>query len=80
MTDWIKEQRAGPFSLNSNQPTSNVFIADFIELNDFEFPRTVIALNDKLFIELNESNNESDNIHNENDKISNEKSNNIINS
>lgn len=44
-------QRPGPFSLNANQPTSNVFIADFIELNDFQFCRTVIELNEKIFNE-----------------------------
>lgn len=52
LTDWIKVQRPGPFSLNANQPTSNVFIADFIELKNFQFCRTVIALNEKI---LNES-------------------------
>lgn len=64
LTDWIKVQRPGPFSLNANQPTSNVFIADFIELKNFQFCRTVIALNDKIFNELttkSESNPVSDN-------------------
>lgn len=45
-------QRPGPFELNGNQPTSNVFIADFVELNNFQFCRTVIELNDKIFKEL----------------------------
>lgn len=64
LTDWIKVQRPGPFSLNANQPTSNVFIADFIELKNFQFCRTVIALNDKIFNEStikSESNPISDN-------------------
>ncbi|XP_055297283.1 PI-PLC X domain-containing protein 3 isoform X3 [Sitodiplosis mosellana] len=52
LTDWIKVQRPGPFSLNANQPTSNVFIADFIELKNFQFCRTVIALNGKIFNDL----------------------------
>lgn len=52
MTDWIKVQHTGPFSLNGNQPTSNVFIADFIELKNFQFSRAVISLNEKLFKEL----------------------------
>lgn len=51
LTDWIKVQRPGPFSLNANHPTSNVFIADFIELKNFQFCRTVIALNDKILPE-----------------------------
>lgn len=41
-------QCPGPFALNANQPTSNVFIADFIELNNFQFCRTVIDLNNKI--------------------------------
>lgn len=52
MTGWIRGQRTGPFSLNGNQPTSNVFIADFIELKNSQFPRAVISLNEKLFREL----------------------------
>lgn len=55
MNDWIKEQRPGPFILNRNQPTSNVFIADFIELENFQFCYTVIALNAKIFKELRKS-------------------------
>lgn len=51
LIDWIKAQRPGPFELNANQPTSNVFIADFIELNNAQFCRTVIELNDKIFSE-----------------------------
>lgn len=51
MTDWIKNQKAGPFS-NEDQPTSNVFIADFIELKNFQFCRTVIGLNAKIFNDL----------------------------
>lgn len=63
MTDWIKVQQPGPFSINENQPTSNVFIADFIELNNFQFSRTVIALNEKIFKELIKIEcNKSDNI------------------
>lgn len=52
LIDWIKQQRPGPFS--SNAPTCNVFIADFIELNNFEFCRVVVDLNYK--IALNECN------------------------
>lgn len=52
LIDWIKVQRPGPFAMNGNKPTSNVFIADFVELNNFQFCRTVIELNDKIFKEL----------------------------
>lgn len=52
LIDWLKVQKPGPFELNGNQPTSNVFIADFVELNNFQFCRTVIELNDKIFKEL----------------------------
>lgn len=52
MLNWIAAQRSGPFELNGNHPTSNVFIADFVELNNFQFCRTVIELNDKIFTEL----------------------------
>lgn len=59
-------QRPGPFLLNTNQPTSNVFIADFIELNDFQFCRTVIELNEKIFnkstIAERDKNNDNDDI------------------
>lgn len=84
MTDWIKVQRAGPFSLNSNHPTSNVFIADFIELNDFEFPRTIITLNDKLFNELSEctecdKKSDEDNLHKNDELIENDKDSKEIN-
>lgn len=56
LIDWIKSQRAGPFSLDANQPTSNVFIADFIELNNFEFCRTVVGLNDRIVLPISECN------------------------
>lgn len=52
LNDWISVQRSGPFELNGNRPTSNVFIADFVELNNFQFCRTVIGLNDKILTEL----------------------------
>lgn len=52
LTDWIKVQCPGPFEFNGNQPTCNVFIADFIELNNFEFSRTVVELNSKILLEL----------------------------
>lgn len=45
--EWIRKQTPGRFSAG-DQPTSNVFIADFVELNDFEFSKIVIGLNKKL--------------------------------
>lgn len=65
-------QRPGPFELNANQPTTNVFIADFIELNNSQFCRTVIELNDKIFKELqcecsSDKNNDKDDYGNENE-------------
>lgn len=66
LTKWIELQKPGPFSLNADQPTSNVFIADFIELNDFAFCRTVIELNNKIFNESTiterDSNGNNDNL------------------
>lgn len=47
--DWIRDQTPGPFNkLGDARPTSNVFIADFVELNDYEFCKIVIGLNKKL--------------------------------
>lgn len=67
LADWIAQQRPGPFS--SNTPTCNVFIADFIELNNFEFSRVVVQLNYK--ISMNECNSIDDNC-NSDDEIDNE--------
>ena len=40
---WISKQRCGKFNQNE-QPTANVFIADFISSNP-DFCKTVIGLN-----------------------------------
>lgn len=71
LIDWIKVQQPGPFDLNANQPTTNVFIADFIELNNFEFCRTVVELNNKIFKELlcKCSSDKNSNKYNENDNV-----------
>lgn len=58
MFDWIAAQRPGVF-VGLQTPTSNVFIADFVDLNDNEFCKLIIGLNTKLFsefvdVELNE--------------------------
>lgn len=48
LINWIKEQRVGPFTSNCEQPTFNVFLADFIDLKNSEFCRTVIQLNSQI--------------------------------
>lgn len=48
LINWIKEQRVGPFTSNCDQPTFNVFLADFIDLKSSEFCRTVIQLNSQI--------------------------------
>lgn len=48
LIDWIEQQRPGAF--NDTKPTCNVFIADFIELNNFEFSRVVVQLNYKILL------------------------------
>lgn len=45
--DWIKTQEPGQFQ-RGQKPTSNVFIADFIDLKDSEFCKIVVSLNEKL--------------------------------
>lgn len=48
LVDWIESQSPGLPS--SDTPKCNVFIADFIELNNFQFSRIVVELNKKLLI------------------------------
>lgn len=45
--DWIKTRAPGKF-VEGESPTSNVFIADFVDLKDSEFCRIVVNLNAKL--------------------------------
>lgn len=45
--EWIKAQQPGPFR-TGEKPTTNVFIADFIDLRETEFSKIVISLNKKL--------------------------------
>lgn len=45
--DWIRTQKPGPFKIG-DKPTSNVFIADFVDLDEYEFCKIVIGLNEKL--------------------------------
>lgn len=41
MTDWIRTRKTGP----SDWPGHNIFIADFVSLNDYQFVRAVLSLN-----------------------------------
>lgn len=52
--DWIRTQRPGVFQ-RGEAPTCNVFIADFIDLNNYEFCRIVVELNWKLVTTVAES-------------------------
>lgn len=44
---FLELQKPGPFNKNES-PNSNVFLADFVDLNDNDFIKTVIDLNVKL--------------------------------
>lgn len=46
---WIMTQKPGKFE-QGEKPTSNVFIADFVDLNDNEFCKIVVDLNQQLLI------------------------------
>lgn len=46
--DWLRAQQPGPYTPGSDAATVNVLIADFVELNDGEFCKSVVALNRKL--------------------------------
>lgn len=47
LLDWIKEQTPGEFSLG-DKPKSNIFLADFVDIRDNNFARTVVSLNSKI--------------------------------
>lgn len=47
MLGWIKEQQPGKFG-KGEKPTSNVFLADFIDIRDSNFSKIVIDLNMKI--------------------------------
>lgn len=47
LADWIKTQNPGRFR-DGDKPTSNVFLADFVDIRDNNFCRIVIDLNMKL--------------------------------
>lgn len=47
LTDWIKEQTPGRFR-EGEKPTSNVFLADFIDIRNNNFAKIVVDLNMKL--------------------------------
>jgi hypothetical protein len=47
MENWIKNQTPGRFGIGE-RPTSNVFLADFVDIRDNNFTRIVVDLNMKL--------------------------------
>lgn len=51
--DWVRARTPGKFERGA-RPTSNVFIADFVELKDCEFCKIVVNLNQKLMTTENE--------------------------
>lgn len=55
LINWVKDQSPGRFE-EGEKPRSNVFIADFVDLNNNNFSKSVIDLNLKLvMLEENES-------------------------
>ncbi|XP_055641379.1 PI-PLC X domain-containing protein 3 [Toxorhynchites rutilus septentrionalis] len=53
MIDWIKLQTPGPFTVDE-KPRSNVFLADFIDIENSNFCKVVVGLNKKI-LEQNSS-------------------------
>lgn len=49
MTQWIVTRKCGP----DNWPGHNVFIADFVSLNDYQFVKAVLSLNGILLQSFN---------------------------
>lgn len=47
MSSWISDQKVGPF-YPDGLPNRNVFIADFVDINDNQFCKIVVDLNHKL--------------------------------
>lgn len=48
--EWIEIQRPGSFETKDDQPTVNVFIADFVEIYNHKFCKIVVNLNEKLLV------------------------------
>ncbi|XP_055592727.1 PI-PLC X domain-containing protein 3 [Uranotaenia lowii] len=47
LLDWVKAQVPGPFGAD-DKPKCNVFLADFIDIQDNNFCKTVVSLNKKI--------------------------------
>ncbi|EDS32336.1 glycosylphosphatidylinositol-specific phospholipase C [Culex quinquefasciatus] len=47
LMDWIRQQVPGPFGPDE-KPKSNVFLADFVDIQDSNFCRVVVELNKKI--------------------------------
>lgn len=47
MTQWIRTRRSGP----DEWPGHNIFIADFVNLNEYQFVRAVLSLNGLLLLQ-----------------------------
>ncbi|KXJ75575.1 PI-PLC X domain-containing protein 3 [Aedes albopictus] len=47
LSDWIKSQTPGPFGVD-DRPKSNVFLADFIDIQESNFCKIVVGLNRKI--------------------------------
>lgn len=50
LSKWITEQQPGPYR-DGDKPTCNVFIADFVDIQDMDFCKMVIDLNSKILSE-----------------------------
>lgn len=51
LLEWIREQTPGEFNVG-DKPRPNIFLADFVDLRDNNFARTVVALNLKILESL----------------------------
>jgi hypothetical protein len=47
LSEWVQQQTPGRFEVDEI-PTSNVFTADFVEIEDWKFCKLVINLNNKI--------------------------------
>lgn len=52
LSDWIKLQTPGPFSAE-DKPKSNVFLADFVDIQNDNFCKIVVSLNKKILDQNN---------------------------
>lgn len=52
LSEWIELQRPGLFEKNGDQATVNVFIADFVEIDNHKFCKIVVNLNEKVLAQF----------------------------